>query len=139
MESNIRTVGFSETLHFLWGSKVLVWHHCHHVVASFLTRRQDLCCFFPRDFTFSVVKRIAWCYGSRSCHLVQKPPALGVVLVGSEVVASHPRARLEPSTFFPRVENPDLANEMGSSANADDFTRSPKHVEAEVANLKFSG
>ena len=69
----------------------------------------------------------------------KKPPALGVVLVGSEVVASHPRARLEPSTFFPRVENPHLANELRSSANADDFTRIPKPVEAEVANLKFSG
>ena len=41
----------------------------------------------------------------------KKPPALGIVLVGSEVVASYPRARLELSTFFPRVENPDLANE----------------------------
>ena len=41
--------------------------------------------------------------------------------------------------FSPRVENPVLANEMESSANADDFTRSPKHVEAEVANFKFSG
>ena len=66
--------------------------------------------------------------GSRSYHLVQKPPALGIVLVGSEVVASHPRARLEPS-----------ANEMRSSANADDFTRFPNPVEAKVANLKFSG
>ena len=56
------------------------------------------------------------------------PPALGIVLVGSEVVASHPRARLEPS-----------ANEMRSSANADDFTRFPNPVEAKVANLKFSG
>ena len=77
--------------------------------------------------------------GSRSCHLVQKPPALGIVLVGSEVVASHPRARLEPSTFFPRVENPNLASEMRSSANLYDFTRFPNPVEAKVANLKFSG
>ena len=81
---------------------------------------------------------IIW-MGSRSYHLVQKPPALGIVLVGSEVVASYPSARLEPSTFFPRVENPNLANEMRSSANADDFTRFPNPVEAEVANLKFSG
>ena len=47
--------------------------------------------------------------------------------------------RLEPSTFFPWVENPNLANEMRSIANADDFTRFPNPVEDEVANLKFSG
>ena len=48
--------------------------------------------------------------------------------VGSEVLASHPRARLEPSTFFPSVENSDLANEMRSGANADDFARLIHHV-----------
>ena len=48
----------------------------------------------------------------------KKPPALGIVLVGSEVVASHPRAWLEPS-LLPRVETPNLAKEMRSSANAD--------------------
>ena len=68
--------------------------------------------------------------GSRSSHLVQKPPALGTVLVGSEVVASHPRARLEPSTFFPRPMK------CASSANADDFTRFPNPVEAEVRQFE---
>ena len=46
------------------------------------------------------------------------------------------KTRLEPSTFFPRIS---LVHEMRSCANADDFKRIPNPVEAEVANLKFSG
>ena len=45
--------------------------------------------------------------------------------------SNHPR-------FFPWVENPNLANEMRSSANADDITRILNPVEAEVANIAGS-
>ena len=46
LESKIRTAGH-------WDSKVLVWHHCHHVLARFLTRQSRPLLFFSRGFTFS--------------------------------------------------------------------------------------
>ena len=63
---------------------------------------------------------IMW-MGSRSYHLVQKPPALGIVLVGSEVIST---------------QEPDCPP-MKCGPVSDDFTRFPNPVE-KVANLKFS-
>ena len=45
----------------IWVSKVLVWHHCHHVIANFWTRQSRLSLFFPRAFIFSIVTTIACC------------------------------------------------------------------------------
>ena len=62
MESKIRAIMLS-VVHFLFLgiSKVLVWHHCHHVFANFWTRQSRPSLFFPRGSTLSAVTTIACC------------------------------------------------------------------------------
>ena len=58
----------SETLFPLpWCSQVLVWHHCHHVLASSETRQSRPLLFSPRGCNFSMAKTLA-CY---PCHKVR--------------------------------------------------------------------
>ena len=65
---------FCVTFPFLWGYQVLVWHHCHHVLASSWTRQSRPLPFFPRGCTFSMVRTIACC----PCHSVRVTSTLAV-------------------------------------------------------------
>ena len=63
-----------DTFPFPWGYQVLVWHHCHHVLASSQTRQSKPLLFFPRGGAFSMVKTIACC----PCHVLRVTSTLAV-------------------------------------------------------------
>ena len=47
-----------DAFRFIWDSKVLVWHHCHHVFVSFWTRQSSLV-LSPREERQH--KMVEWC------------------------------------------------------------------------------